>query len=376
MKTTKLVLLALAPCALFAQNSTYHIKGKVGKWDAPAKVFLLQYGETAMQIDSAVVNKGTFEFKGPITAPALATLLLDHQGLGMKNKDRKPDGLEIYLDQGEITVSGADSIKNASIKGSPINEDNQKFKLTLKPITDRMTALMNEYKKSTDEMKKSKEFMDGINARYKTIQDEQAKLTDDYIKTHPDSYLTLEFMKNYGGGTPDVAIMEPLFNSLSDKLKKTETGKKIQEKINKLKQTAVGSMAPDFTQMGIDDKPIKLSDFKGKYVLVDFWASWCGPCRGENPNVVAAYNQYKDKGFTILGVSLDNDKTKWKEAVEKDQLTWSHVSDLKGWQNEVAGLYLIRSIPQNVLIDPQGKIVARNLRGEDLSKELSKIFAN
>ncbi|MBB6271885.1 peroxiredoxin [Pedobacter cryoconitis] len=135
-------------------------------------------------------------------------------------------------------------------------------------------------------------------------------------------------------------------------------------------------MAPDFTQNDVNENPIKLSSFKGKFVLIDFWASWCKPCRAENPNVIKAYAKYKDKNFEILGVSLDEEtgKTAWIEAIKKDGITWPQVSDLKGWKNEAAKLYAIKSIPQNFLIDPSGKIIATNLRGEELEKALDKFL--
>jgi peroxiredoxin len=137
---------------------------------------------------------------------------------------------------------------------------------------------------------------------------------------------------------------------------------------------AVGNMAPDFTLPDTEGKPVSLSSFKGKYVLVDFWASWCGPCRGENPNVVANYNKYKNKNFTVLGVSLDEDKTKWLAAIKTDNLTWKHISDLKGWASAAARLYGVESIPFNVLLDPSGKIIATDLREEDLGKKLGEVL--
>ncbi len=137
---------------------------------------------------------------------------------------------------------------------------------------------------------------------------------------------------------------------------------------------AVGYPAPDFTMADTEGKQVSLSSFKGKYVLLDFWASWCGPCRGENPNVVANYNKYKTKNFTVLGVSLDEDKTAWLAAIKKDNLTWTHVSDLKGWSNAVAKVYGVESIPFNALLDPSGKIIATDLRDEDLGKKLGEIL--
>ncbi len=148
----------------------------------------------------------------------------------------------------------------------------------------------------------------------------------------------------------------------------------LQQQISSMRSFTVGAEAPDFAQATPEGKMMRLSDLRGKVVLVDFWASWCGPCRRENPNVVRMYNTYKDKGFEILGVSLDRDRQRWLEAISEDGLTWYHVSDLKQWSNEVAQMYGVSSIPHTVLVDKEGKIIARNLRGEALERKLAEIF--
>jgi peroxiredoxin len=172
----------------------------------------------------------------------------------------------------------------------------------------------------------------------------------------------------------DPQVMEQRYNKLTSAAKTNVYSKALDQMVEAMHFGAIGSNAPDFVQNDADGKPISLSSFRGKYVLIDFWASWCGPCRRENPAVVAAYNQFKDKNFTILGVSLDQDKQKWLDAVKNDNLTWTHVSDLAYWNNAVAKKYNVSSIPQNYLLDPSGKIIAKNLRGEELRQKLSELL--
>lgn len=173
-----------------------------------------------------------------------------------------------------------------------------------------------------------------------------------------------------------LAEVEAWAKMIDEKAMQTDYGLALNDLISTEKMLGYGQPAPIFTQSNPDGQPVTLESFKGKYVLIDFWASWCGPCRQENPNVVKAYEQFKSKNFTVLGVSLDKDKSKWLKAIEDDKLKWTHVSDLGYWNNAVAILYKVRSIPQNFLLDPEGKIIGKNLRGEELSGFLQKVLAS
>jgi len=190
------------------------------------------------------------------------------------------------------------------------------------------------------------------------------------VKANPDSISSLIDLRRVGGYTPEYTELQNLYNTLSKKVKKSTEGQEFKTYLQTLSTVVIGKQAPDFTQNDTTGTPIKLTDFRGQFVLLDFWASWCPDCRVESPDLVKTYATFKDKNFEILGISFDRDKNSWIKAIHTDKLDWKHVSDLKRWQNDVGTLYGVKSIPQNVLIDPTGKIIARNLHGEDLNNKL------
>ncbi|RZK28678.1 MAG: TlpA family protein disulfide reductase, partial [Hymenobacter sp.] len=197
-----------------------------------------------------------------------------------------------------------------------------------------------------------------------------------YIRTHPTNSFSLYALDIFGGYHPDLATYAPLFQALAPSLRNSPQGQVIQEQLARLQRTAIGVLAPEFSLPDPSGKLVKLSDLRGQYVLVDFWASWCVPCRAENPHVAKAYAAYRDQHFTVVSISLDgpSGRAAWLKAIQDDGLTWPQVSNLRGFNTEVSQQYAISAIPQNFLLDPQGRIIAKNLRGDALPHKLAQVL--
>lgn len=384
MRKVILFLVLIVPIAVMAQKNNYTIIGNIANLNSPAKAYLIQFSAKGLSMDSAAFENGRFEIKGIINDPKEVFIAISRHDPTLMSHPKEL--LTFYLEPGIINLNSLDSLQNAVITGSKINSDNSRLQIKMKQVLLKEAAIWAELKALPEEKKKDKETISDIDKKKALVLEERFAVNVDFIKSNPDSYLSLILLKAYISKYPVYAKIEPLFSGLSDEVKQTEGGvavTKFLELINSreyaamlenAKGTAIGVTAKEFTQNDPDGKPIKLSDFKGKYVLVDFWASWCGPCRAENPNVLKAYSKYHDKGLEILGVSLDTDKTAWLKAISDDKLIWKQVSDLKGWKNEVGVLYGIKAVPSNYLIDPTGRVIAMDIRGEFLNKKLAELM--
>jgi len=355
-----LIVVILASCT--GGKDSYTINGTINGVDS-GMVFLQKFDvDQWVKIDSTQLVKGEFTFKGK-------TLLPEMWYLSMKEKQVF---VPLFIENSKINLEiFADSVDKVNISGSVSHDIYKQYQAMNKSLNDKIEEIYKEWKKAKESKDSAAMKMtDSIS----TELDKQMKQNlIDFVKannkTAVASYLIIRNAWQF-----DLPELESMVNTLDTSLNSSIYTQSLKNRVTLLKSVDIGQPAPDFTLSDTTGNPFGLSDIKGGYLLVDFWASWCSPCRAENPNIVKVFKAYNNKGFNILGVSFDTNRDKWIQAIKDDNLTWHHVSDLKGWGNAAGKLYGIMSIPANVLLDPDRKIIAHNLKGEELMKRLEELL--
>jgi peroxiredoxin len=357
----KKILFAVLLLPVFGlAQSSFTISGTATGFSDGAEVKLVNANDNT-QLSSGKIAAGKFILKGAVDEPVLTKLTI-----------ASAPPAYIYVENKKITVA-ADKQSPAKIKvtGSTAHNDFTTFQVTFNPLMDFLNSTVNELN-----MTPQGDRYNQLLKRYDSIKAVIQQQIDIYITNKPGSYLSPFVLFVTTQLYDDPMLLESRYLKLDTPIQNSIIGKSLGSYISYNKVGAVGTKALDFTQPDTTGKPVALSSFRGRYVLVDFWASWCGPCRAENPNVVESYVKFKEKNFTVLGVSLDKQgaKDSWIAAIKKDNLTWTHVSDLQHWNNAAAQLYHVGSIPFNILVNPEGKIIAKNLRGPALQSKLCEVL--
>ncbi len=321
------------------------IIGKINGYPDGTTVALLN-GNSGAQETTGEIQKNSFKLTGKVDFPDFKLILIDG----------KQPYITLFIDNSLVNITAKkDSLDYAIVTGSPSHNEFVALNNIVMPIRE----LFQEGNQNT------------------AAKNAAADLFDNFINKYPNSYIAPLAIYRHYQLSGNVEKMEQLYNRLNPQVKTGPIGNYVAQQISIAKTTPViGKPLQDFSQADESGKMISLSSFRGKYVLIDFWASWCRPCRMENPTVVSTYNKYKNKNYTVLGVSFDKTKEPWLEAIKADGLTWTHVSDLLGFNNAVGQQFKIGSIPQNFLIDPNGNLIGKNLRGQELENKLASLFGN
>lgn len=377
----KLLLVAISSAFLFSCNKEtntdtdgYQVSGTIDSIADGSIIFIETQNNQGgfIHLDTAIVKNGKFEFKGEAKEITLAFLQIG-------NLERK---VPFILENHKIAITAyKDSLQASKIEGTYNNDEWIRYNHNLKIFQEKTFKFNETYQEAFKAAQQANDTitMAKISEEYIALDKEFIDFNKEYVSKNPKSYVALLLVAQLiNQPDTDIVKLKADVEALAPELKSTKIGVEIQEKLKSLSSTSVGQIAPDFSAPNPEGKIVSLKESLGKVTLIDFWASWCGPCRRENPNVVALYNEFHDKGFNIIGVSLDQEgkKDEWIKAIEVDKLTWTQISNLKFWQDPIAKLYSIQSIPATFLLDADGRIVAKNLRGAELRAKVAELLAD
>ncbi len=380
MKKQILLVAALLPMLAKAQSNTFTITGKIGHLSTPARVYL-DYTDLLNEggkEDSADVINGTFKFTGNLEGVATCRMALAHNGDGKMKAVYTGDAIYFQFGKNEhVVISSKDSLSNAKFTGSKIHAEEDAYNKVIGGTVMAITKMANfDFSQGTEAQRADSNFLKQVDQQFRKRLSDRTEKQLQFAKEHPNSVFGLIALSEAVNFKRDMSEIAPVYNALNVKYRDSKKGKELDQRIKSVQLTAKGAEAPVFSMKDVNGQSVSLKDLRGKTVLLEFWASWCSPCRAENPNLKEQYKLYKEKGFEILGVSLDSDKKKWEDAIAKDGIPWIHVSDLKGWSNEAGILYGVSGVPAGFLIGPDGKIIGKDLRGESLNAKLAELFKN
>ncbi|MFZ9718390.1 MAG: redoxin domain-containing protein [Chitinophagaceae bacterium] len=354
-----------------AQEFPFVVEGTIPATTEKRKAVLIINNGAAAE-EAPVVN-GKFTIAGKLEAPMVATLMIQKEKQTDSDRaDAWANMLTLFLDTGRIVVKTTTTLQLAQVSGTKVVNEMatyQQATASLRNIEGELNKKYTQYNSEKNEVGAAK-LLDLYNQLTELYYIEQKA----FVEKHPASPVSLHMVKESLGYALDAAKAMPLFDLLQANVKESKVGKEIAAQIDLGKKSMMGAVAADFSQPDTSGNQITLSSLRGKYVLLDFWASWCGPCRAESPNLVKAYQQYHAKGFTIFSVSLDQNRKNWIKAIQEDGYTWPQAGDMKGWGNAAARDYGVQGIPFNVLLDANGVVVARNLRGDALAQKLKELI--
>ncbi len=369
------LLLAIVLLSSFTNISAqqkFTIKGKIDGVTKEMRIRIAYNDGTKSVRDSVLTTDGNFIFQGTIDKPGKANIALGTVAPEPANVIGQP--IRAGDDQLFYLSGGITTIKGKNIKSAIIDNPVQKEYISLKQQLQPFEAMMEGNDKQAYLSRNNKDSVSIFRSKRMALYRAMDNIRENFVITNPNSYVSFDLALMQYHVISDPVYFETMFNALSPDFRNSADGKKMGEALAYAKRFAIGQQALEFTQNDTSDNPVSLASLKGKYVLIDFWASWCGPCRMEYPYLRKAYEQFKNKNFQIIGVSLDDKRDLWTNAIKSNNFTWLEVCDLKGHQNEVVKAYGINAIPQSLLLDPQGFIIAKNLRGDDLVEKLSEII--
>lgn len=349
----------------------FSIKGTLPTNANYKKISLVYESAGKRHRDTSDIVDGHFYFNGQVAETTQARLAIVRPETDKKIPNSRHNFKTFYLENAEISLVSTSSLYHAKVAGGSTQQEYNAFQDAIVDVQvglDKSQDLTTRYLETKD-----RSYLDSARSNIAVLKNAMKTHEEKYIQDHPDSYITLDLVKERAG-LYDPAFFEPYYKGLSDRMKSTALGKLMGQRLALSKETSVGTSAIEITQAGVDGQPISLSSLRGKYVLIDFWASWCAPCRAVNPKLVKLYKEFGGDNFEIFAVSLDSDKDAWLQAIKDDGLDWLHVSELGRWKNTAAKAYGINAVPQNILIDPKGVIVAKNLNSNNLESTLAKLI--